>query len=195
MGAPAEVTVCHGNRRSRGGGASQGLPVRRLGSRGTLPAGGGGGEGASGGVGAPQFGLVSARVSSAGAEERLRRRGCRGAVAEAGAGEALVSPAEPLCGVGKHRNNSGGAAGGTDGSGRSLAAALGQGVSAGAAACREPGEAGRHRRARGSLRGRSGLRRAPAAVLLRLSERRGASGRSLQPRASLRSKCWPLEAI
>lgn len=190
MGAPAEVTVCHGNRRSRGGGASQGLPVRRLGSRGTLPAGG-----ASGGVGAPQFGLVSARVSSAGAEERLRRRGCRGAEAEAGAGEALVSPAEPLSGVGKHRNNSGGAAGGSDGSGRSLAAAPGQGVSAGAAACREPGEAGRHRRARGSLRGRSGLRRAPAAVLLRLSERRGASGRSLQPRASLRSQCWPLEAI
>lgn len=150
---------------------------------------------ASGGVGVLQFGLVSARVSSAGPEERLRRRGCRGAVAEAGAGEALVSPAEPLSGVGKHRNNSGGAAGGTNGSGRSLAAALGQGVGAGAAESREPGEAGRHRRGRGALRGPSGLRRAPAAALPRLSERRGASGRSLQPRASLRGQCWSPEAI
>lgn len=55
---------------------------------------------------------------SAGAAGLLRRRGCRGAEAEAGAGEALVSSphrAELLSGVVKHRNNSSGVAGGTNG--------------------------------------------------------------------------------
>lgn len=57
-------------------------------------------------------------------------------------------------------------------------------LGAGAAARRELGEVAWHRRARGSRRGWGGLCRAPAAALLCVSERRGASGRSLQPRAS-----------
>lgn len=104
VGAAAEVTVCHGNCRARGGGAS-----RRL-----FPLGARGGFGAS------------LRLASSPRRFPPRRalRGCCGAAGDTARRRALVRAAvpSPLCpellsGVAKHRNNRSGVADGTKGSG------------------------------------------------------------------------------
>lgn len=71
------------------------------------------------------------------------------------------------------------------GVGYCLTTALREHEGAGAAARPGLGEAAGRRRTRGSLLGRSGVCRVPGAALLCVSEERGASGRSLRPRASL----------